>query len=103
MTKQRRREIFDFLRDSGVKRIVSSFSGGHDEGGPDNIVCYNKNGKEIGCKHEDIVFEILDGIYGGFDDEPIVRGNLIIDVKKETISIKASEGYTEYKNTKMEL
>lgn len=45
--------IFDYLKEIGIHQAVVAYSGGHDEGGVDNIIFYKLNGLtlEMVSKH----------------------------------------------------
>jgi hypothetical protein len=103
MTKQRRKEIFALFRAEKINNVVATFYGGDDEGGPEEVTCYGPDGEVVDFTCWEIFDEILGEIYGGFNNEPIVEGTVEINVAKENITIKASEGYMKYENVKKEL
>lgn len=97
-----RKELFAELRRRGAARAIANFSGGHDEGGVDDIQLLSETGFPVGTIQpwgaEGIEKEIADVIcepvynrYYSFAGEFYVNGTVTWDVEKETVVMTGSE------------
>lgn len=116
--------LFDFLEREGVKEVTVSFSGGGDDGQIDDNdlpakvsktvikgskvnqgTIYSsdgptkqwKNDCEAGEIVEGICYEVLESLYGGWENNDGAFGQFIFDVKKRKVSFEFNERYTDSK------
>jgi hypothetical protein len=95
-----RDEVFQQLRQKGVKKAVVHFSGGNDEGGADSIVLHTSDGTEteaVGWRStsegelNNALSEPVYAAYGGFAGDFSVDGEVVWDVEKRTVVMSKSE------------
>lgn len=124
MTDANKEILFDFLKKEGVEQVTVEFDGGGDDGQidgsdlPDKVskivikgskvsqgTIYSKDGPTRQWKNDCTVGEIVDGIcyeileslYGGWENNDGAFGNFIFNVKKRSVSLEFNERYTESK------
>lgn len=92
--------IYATIRDLGATRAVVAFSGGHDEGGPDDVRLFDDE-RELPTDHDWELYERLGepiyDEYGGFAGQYHVSGELRIDAVEETMALATLEGADEYR------
>jgi hypothetical protein len=116
LKKKEREAIFALLKKHGITRVVLFFDGGHDEGAVNDYVFY-KGTKPVTLLDDGTLVtalidkestpgiiarmeEILYDYYGGFDSHPEVWGDIVWNVAKQTITLKAEEEVTTTKKYK---
>lgn len=106
-----RDDILSQLATCQVETVVVEFSGGNDNGGPENLIFIFTNGK---TQHVDpssknagdfLPAGVMDWLcdlpserYGSFAGEYHVTGQVEVNVKKNTITIKGTETVEDYKS-----
>ena len=114
--------LMDILEREGVKNVTLSFDGSGDDGSiedndlPDNVAKIKVEGCKVSDgtvwsagKHEtrwktnctvadllhSICYEVLEGLYGGWENNDGAYGCFILDVKKRKITFEFNERYVE--------
>ena len=91
------------LRELGAVRAVAEFSGGHDEGGIDNINVYNNAGQKLAYEWEwrsdpvSIYFdEVVEGKYYAFAGDFYVSGTVSLNAETGETRMDGEESVESY-------
>jgi len=108
-----RKEIFAELRRRGAAKAIVEFSGGHDDGGVNDIKLLSQTGFPVGTiepwdapeEDKEISAALIQPVYDryySFAGEFYVNGAIEYDVEKETIQMTGSESeevWNEFEET----
>lgn len=87
--------VWEFMRSNNIAKIEVSFSGGNDEGGADETVCYDDYKQVVSCDIpgdlEEILEEPIYDEYGGFGGSFDVSGVCAWNLKKNSVKLKGNQ------------